>query len=231
MMEKLREIIAKTAGVIALVLVIISLYLVFIYAPTEAYMGQVQRIFYYHVAFAWTSFFAFFITFAASIMYLIRKTRFWDIVASSSVEIGVAFCCIILTTGPIWARPVWGAYWTWDPRLVTTLILLFIYAAYLILRNAIDEETKRGRYSAVIGIIGFFDIPIVYLSIQWWSRTIHPDVIRPEKIDLPPEMIRTLFTSFYAIMVFYVFLLLRRIRFEELKDEVIELRKKILKEN
>lgn len=230
-MENLREKAAKVIGVIALIMVIVALYLVFIYAPTEKNMGQVQRIFYFHVAFAWTSFVAFFVTFAASIMYLIRKNRFWDIVAASSVELGLAFCCIILTTGPIWARPVWGAYWTWDPRLVTTLILLFIYAAYLIMRNAIDEETKRARYSAVIGIIGFFDIPIVYMSIQWWSRTIHPDVIRPEKIDLPPEMIRTLFFSFYSIMAFYIFMLLRRIRMEELKDEVKDLRKKILKEN
>ncbi len=227
----MREKITNLIGGIALVLIIISLYLVFIYAPTEASMGHVQRIFYFHVAFAWTSFIAFFVTFAASILYLIRRSRCWDIVASSSVEIGVAFCLIILTTGPIWARPVWGAYWTWDPRLVTTLILLFIYAAYLIMRGAINEETKRARYSAVIGIIGFFDIPIVYLSIQWWSRTIHPDVVRPEKIDLPPEMIYTLFTSFISIGVFYLFILLRRIRLEELRDEVVELRKKILKEN
>lgn len=226
----MRDTVTNLVGVIALSLIIISLYLVFVYAPTEAHMGHVQRIFYYHVSFAWTCFLAFFVTFIASIMYLIKKNRFWDIVAVSSVELGVAFCMIILITGPIWAKPVWGAYWTWDPRLVTTLILLFIYSAYLILRGAIDEETKRGRYSAVIGIIGFFDIPIVYMSIQWWSRTIHPDVIRPEKIDLPPEMIHTLFTSFAAIVAFYAFMLLRRIKLEELRDEVVELRKIILKE-
>ena len=227
----MRDTVTNLVGVIALSLIIISLYLVFVYAPTEANMGHVQRIFYYHVSFAWTSFLAFFVTFVASILYLIKKSRFWDIVALSSVELGVAFCMIILITGPIWAKPVWGAYWTWDPRLVTTLILLFIFSAYLILRGAIDEETKRGRYAAVIGIIGFFDIPIVYMSIQWWSRTIHPDVVRPEKIDLPPEMVQTLFTSFAAITTFFVFMLLRRIRLEELRDEVVELRKKILKEN
>jgi len=226
----LRDKITNLLGAVALILIVVSLYLVFVYAPTEKFMGNVQRIFYYHVSFAWTSFIAFFVAFAASIMYLVRRKRFWDIVASSSVELGVGFCLIILTTGPIWARPVWGAYWTWDPRLVTTLILFFIYCAYLMIRSSIEEETKRARYSAIIGIIGFFDIPIVYMSIQWWSRTIHPDVVRPEKIDLPPEMIRTLFTSFYAVALFYFFVLLRRIRLEELRDEVKELRKKILKE-
>jgi len=217
-------------GAVAAVLIVISPYMVFLYAPTEVFMGHVQRIFYYHVSFAWSSFIAFFVTFAASILYLVRKKRFWDIVASSSVEIGITFCLIILTTGPIWARPVWGAFWTWDPRLVTTLILLFIYAAYLMLRSSIEEETKRARYSAVIGIIGFADVPIVYMSIQWWSRTIHPDVIRPEGAALEPEMIRTLFVSLFAIMAFYLFVLIRRIKLEILKDEVRDLRKKILKE-
>ena len=204
--------------------------MVFLYVPPDRELGQVQRIFYYHVSFAWTSFLAFFVTFAASIMYLVRKKRFWDIVASSSVELGVTFSLIILTTGPIWARPVWGAYWTWDPRLVTTLILLFIYAAYLMLRQAIEEETKRGKYSAVLGIIGFFDVPIVYLSVNLWSRTIHPDVIKPEGAALDPEMLVTLYTALAAVTLFYLFVLLRRIRLEELRYEVRELRKKILKE-
>ncbi len=226
----MRKAITNLLGAASLVLIIISLYMVFLYVPPDRELGQVQRIFYYHVSFAWTSFLAFFVTFAASIMYLVRKKRFWDIVASSSVELGVTFSLIILTTGPIWARPVWGAYWTWDPRLVTTLILLFIYAAYLMLRQAIEEETKRGKYSAVLGIIGFFDVPIVYLSVNLWSRTIHPDVIKPEGAALDPEMLVTLYTALAAVTLFYLFVLLRRIRLEELRYEVRELRKKILKE-
>lgn len=225
----MRKNITNLIGAASLVLIIVSLYMVFLYVPPDRELGQVQRIFYYHVSFAWTSFLAFFVTFAASIMYLISKKRFWDIVAASSVELGVAFGCIILTTGPIWARPVWGAYWTWDPRLVTTLILLFIYTAYLMLRQAIDEETKRAKYSAVLGIIGFFDVPIVYLSVNLWSRTIHPDVIKPEGAAVDPEMLHTLYTSLLAITLFYFFVLFRRIRLEELRDEVRELRKKILK--
>ena len=227
----MRKIITNFIGLAAAVLIIIALYMAFLYAPTEATMGHVQRIFYFHVAFAWTSFIAFFVTFAASIAYLVTRKKFWDTVAASSVELGIAFSCIILTTGPIWARPVWGAYWTWDPRLVTTLILLFIYTAYHILRGAITEETKRARYSAVIGIIGFLDVPIVYFSVNWWSRTIHPDVIKPEGAALPPQMLQSLYVALCAVTLFYLYVLLRRIRLEELRDEVAELRKIILKES
>ncbi len=227
----MRKLITNIIGALSFAVIIIALYMVFLYAPTELNMGNVQRIFYFHVSFAWTSFIAFFVAFLASIMYLVQKKRFWDIVASSSVELGVAFCLIILTTGPIWGRPVWGAYWTWDPRLVTTLILLFIYTAYLMLRNAIDEETKRGKFSAVLGIIGFLDVPIVYLSVNLWSRTIHPDVIKPEGAALDPRMLQTLYVSLLGVTLFYVFTLFRRIRLEELKDEVTELRKLILKEH
>jgi len=227
----LRKLITNIIGAASLVLFIVAIYMAFLYAPTEVSMGPVQRIFYFHVSFAWTSFIAFFVTFAASGMYLLTRKRLWDIVASSSVELGVAFACIILTTGPIWARPVWGAYWTWDPRLVTTLILLFIFSAYLMLRGAIEEETKRGRYSAVIGIIGFLDVPIVYFSVNWWSRTIHPDVIKPEGAAMHPHMLQSLYVALIAVTLFYFFALFRRIRLEELRDEVRELRKSILKES
>ena len=119
MKEKLKDALALVTAV----LVVSALYMAFVYAPTEANMGNIQRIFYFHVSFAWTGFVAFFGTFVGSVMYLIRKKRFWDILAVSSAEIGIAFCLVVLTTGPIWARPVWGAWWTWDPRLVTFLIL------------------------------------------------------------------------------------------------------------
>lgn len=226
----MRKLITNLIGFASLVLFVVAIYMAFVYAPLEVSMGPVQKIFYFHVAFAWTSFIAFFVTFAASCAYLATRTRFWDTVAASSVELGVAFSCIILTTGPIWARPVWGAYWTWDPRLVTTLILLFIYSAYLMLRGAIDEESKRARYSAVLGIIGFLDVPIVYFSVNWWSRTIHPDVIKPEGAALHPHMLQSLYVALIAVTLFYFFVLFRRIRLEELKDEVRELRKLILKE-
>lgn len=215
-------------------MIMTTIYMSFFYAPTEKVMGDVQRIFYFHVSSAIMGFLAFLVTFIASIVYLVKRNRFADIVASSSVEIGVMFCLVVLTTGPIWARPVWGAYWTWDPRLVTTLILLFIYAGYMMLRGTIEEETKKARFSAVVGIIGFCDVPIVYKSIDWWSRTIHPKVItlgKDAEIRLHPDIKTTFFVAMASMFVFYIFLLLRRIELEELSDQVKETRKKILREH
>ncbi|MBM2838279.1 MAG: ccmC [Deltaproteobacteria bacterium] len=225
MKEKLKDALALVTAV----LVVSALYMVFVYAPADANMGNIQRIFYFHVSFAWTGFIAFFGTFVGSLMYLIRKKRFWDILAVSSAEIGIAFCLVVLTTGPIWARPVWGAWWTWDPRLVTFLILTFMFVAYMIVRGAIEEETKRGRFSAVIGIIAFLNVPLTYVANVMW-RTIHPDVIRPDKIDLDPRMIHALFMSLSAITLLYVILLLRRMDLEGMRDRVAELKKKIMKE-
>jgi heme exporter protein C len=216
--------------VIDLPLMILALYMVFVYAPADAYMGDVQRIFYFHVSFAWTGFLAFFCNFIGSIMYLIKKERCWDILAVSAAEIGIVFCLIVLTTGPIWARPVWGAWWTWDPRLVTFLILTFMYAAYMTVRGAIEEETKRGRFSAVIGIVAFLNVPLTYLASHLW-RTIHPDVIRPGgKWSLDPAMTDALRASIPAITLFFVILLLRRMDLEGMRDRVAELRKKVMKE-
>lgn len=210
-------------------LIILALYMVFIYVPKDAYMGDVQRIFYFHVSFAWVGFLSFFINFAASIMYLIRKKRFWDVLAVSSAEIGIAFCLIVLTTGPIWARPVWNAWWTWDPRLVTFLILTFMYVAYMTVRGAIDEETKRGRFSAVIGIVAFLNVPLTYVTMIWF-RTIHPNIREGKKLNLDPEMMTTLRISIIAISCLFVLLLLRRMDLEVIRDRVAELRKKILEE-
>lgn len=230
---KLRKTISTILGPIAVLAILSTIYMAFLYAPTEKVMGDVQRIFYFHVSSAIMGFLAFFVTFAASIVYLINRNRFADMVAACSTEIGVMFCLVVLTTGPIWAKPVWGAYWTWDPRLVTTLILLFIYAGYLMLRSTIEEETKRARFSAVVGIIGFCDVPIVYKSIDWWSRTIHPKVIELGKkveIRLQPDIKITFFVAMAAMFVFFVFLLLKRIELEELSDQVKEMRKKVLTE-
>src|SRR3990172_732246 len=225
MNEKLKDALTIITGP----LIILALYLVFVYVPKDSYMGDVQRIFYFHVSFAWVGFLSFFINFIASIMYLIRKKRYWDILAVSSAEIGIAFCLVVMTTGPIWARPVWNAWWTWDPRLVTFLILTFMFLAYMTVRGAIDEETKRGRFAAVVGIVAFLNVPLTYVA-NVMLRTIHPDVVRPEKIDLDPRIIHTLFMSLSAITLLYVILLLRRMDLEGMRDSVAELKKKIMKE-
>lgn len=228
MKEKLKTVLT----IIDIPLVILALYMAFIYAPTDANMGDVQRIFYFHVAFAWVGFLPLFCNFLGSIMYLINKKRCWDILAVSSAEIGIAFCLVVLTTGPIWARPVWGAWWTWDPRLVTYLILTFMYAAYMTVRNAIEEETKRGRFAAVIGIVAFFNVPLTYLASKGVaSRSIHPQVIEPGgKWGITPPMTMSLRVSTIAIAVLFVILLWRRMDLEGMRDRVAELKKKIMKE-
>jgi heme exporter protein C len=228
MKEKLKTILP----IIDLPLMVLALYTAFLYAPTDANLGDVQRIFYFHVAFAWVGFVAFFCNFVGSIMYLIKKERCWDIFAVSSAEIGIAFCLIVLTTGPIWARPVWGAYWTWDPRLVTFLILTFMYAAYMTVRNAIEEETKRGRFAAVIGIVAFLNVPLTYFASKGIkSRSIHPQVIQPGgKWDITGAMTMSLRISIIAITIFFILLLLRRMDLEGMRDRVAELKKKIMKE-
>ena len=164
-----------TFAFISLLAMLASLYALFFYAPVEKTMGIVQKIFYIHVPSAFLAFFSFFITFVTSILYLWKRDRKWDVIALCSVEVGVVFCTIVLITGPIWARPIWNVWWTWDPRLTTTLILWFVYAAYLMLRRALSEN-QRGGFSAVFGIIGFVNVPITFFAVRLW-RTIHPVVI------------------------------------------------------
>jgi heme exporter protein C len=203
---------------ITILLVIVAIYLVFFYAPEERTMGIIQKIFYFHVSSAWISFMAFFVTFLFSILYLIKNKYFYDVVAFSSAEVGLVFCTIVLVTGPLWAKPVWGAYWTWDPRLTTTLILWFIYASYLLLRKFIDEEQKKATYSAILGIIGFVDVPLVYFSIKWF-RTIHPNVFRSGG-GLEAPMLNTLFFSLFAFTLLFVNILAKRINIELLQRKI-----------
>jgi heme exporter protein C len=184
-----------------------ALYLVFIYVPTEETMGIVQRVFYFHVPVAWVAFFAFFIVFLCSIMFLWKRDGKWDTIATSSAEVGVVFTTLVLITGSIWARPssVWGVWWAWEPRLTTALVLWLIYVAYLIIRPFAGEESRGARFAAIIGIVGFIDVPIVALAISLW-RTQHPGPVIFQG-GLAPEMLLTLiiciatFTSLYAILM------------------------------
>jgi len=188
-----------------------TLYCVFILAPREKEMGEVQRIFYFHLAAAWLCMLAFFILFAFSIVYLATGERKFDIWASSSAEIGVIFATLVLITGPLWAKPVWNTWWTWDPRLTTFLILWLIYVAYLLLRANMTESDKKYKISAVFGILGFVDVPIVFMSIRWW-RTIHPVVITSSSMNLDPDMKTALFVSLATFTLFFAVLLDLRVR-------------------
>jgi heme exporter protein C len=204
--------------IITLLFVLSSIYLIFFYAPEERTMGLIQKIFYFHVSSAWISFFAFFLTFLYSILYLLKNNQTYDEIAFSSAEVGLVFCTVVLVTGPLWAKPVWGAYWTWDPRLTTTLVLWFIYASYLLLRKFIDDDQKKATYSAILGIIGFIDVPLVYFSIKWF-RTIHPNVFRSGG-GLDKSMLYTLLFSLFAFTLLFVNILVKRVKIELLSREI-----------
>ncbi len=198
----------------------IGLYFAFFYAPLEKIMGLIQKIFYFHVSSAWIGFFAFFITFIMSILYLITKKIIYDDIASASAEIGLIFCTIVIVTGPLWARPTWGVYWTWDPRLTSTLILWFIYVGYVMLRQFMEESQKRAQFSAALGIIGFINVPIVFLSIQWWENTIHPNVVQKGGGGMHPDMFVAMQVCLFVFTIIYISLLIRRLRIIFLERQV-----------
>lgn len=197
-----------------------GLYFAFFYAPVERIMGIVQKIFYFHVASAWIGFFAFFVTFAASILYLVTKKYAFDDIASASAEIGLAFCTIVILTGPLWARPTWGKFWTWDPRLTSTLLLWFIYVGYIMLRQFMDESDRCAKFSAAVGIIGFIDVPVVFLSIQWWNNTIHPNVVQKGGGGLHPDMLTAMLVCLLVFTIIYISLLIRRLRLANLERRI-----------
>lgn len=205
------------------IMILAATYLVFMWVPNEKVMGPVQKIFYFHVASAWVGFFAFLIVFVAGIAYLLTRDRRWDIAGVCSAEIGVMFTTIVLITGPIWARPIWNAWWTWDPRLTTTLVLWFIYLAYLMVRFSIHEEEKKARFSAIFGIIGFIDVPIVWFSIRWW-RTIHPVVVDSSGLAMSSKMITTLMFSLAAFTILYFYLLANSMFVEKIRAELVDIK-------
>ena len=213
-----------TAG--AGILITVQLYMAFFYAPTEKFMGHIQRIMYFHVPSAFVSFAAFTVVFAAGLLYLYTKNKKWDHLALSAAEIGVVFTTFVLVSGSLWARPVWNAWWVWDdPRLVTSLVLWFIYLAYLMIRTSVKGEERHRKFAAIFGIVGFIDVPLVYFSVKWW-RTIHPKVIDEQGVHMPAEMAQTLFFSVFAFQVLFAVLLLYRYVLEEQREALRERRNK-----
>jgi heme exporter protein C len=196
----------------------LSLYMAFIQAPREATMGDLQRIFYFHVPAAITGMTAFAINFIASLMFVIRKNRWWDCLALSAAEIGVMFLAMVLITGPIWAKPVWFVWWTWSPRLTASLVLCLLYAAYLLIRNYIEDPERRAMVSAVFGIIAFMDAPLVWFSIRWW-RDIHPSPML-ETGGVAPSMRPALWICLAAFQLLMIYLLRRRFYIESLHNEL-----------
>lgn len=209
-------------ALIALALLTWALHMALVTAPTEATMGNVQRIFYYHVPSAWTAFLAFLANFAASIVYLVNRSRRADAFAVSTAEVGVVFCTVVLVTGPLWARPVWGIWWTWDARLTSTLILWLIYVSYLVLRH-FSTGGQTPVLAAALAVFGFIDVPIVYLSIRYF-RTQHPQPVigGGEGSGIDPLMLKTLLINWLAFMVFGSIVVALRYRLERLRQQVEE---------
>src|SRR6266511_3052640 len=183
-------------------------------APREATMGEVQRIFYYHVPSAWTAFLLFFLNLLASVWYLVRRSQGSDALALASAEVGVSFCTIVLITGPIWARPVWGIWWTWDMRLTTTLVLWLIYVSYLVLRHY-GTGGQVPVLAAVLAVFGFLDVPLVYMAIRWF-RTQHPQPVigGGQGSGIDPHMMHALMMNWLAFMVFAGLITFLRYRLE-----------------
>jgi heme exporter protein C len=208
-------------------------YMVLFYAPREAVMGEVQRVFYFHVAAGWVGALAFLITAVAGAVYLKTAHPRWDRAALASVEIGVVFTFINIVTGSIWARPIWNTWWTWDPRLVTATVMELIYIAYLMLRQGIEDPDRRARFGSVYGIIGFLSVPVTFLSIRLF-RTIHPVVVgsgdptAQGAFDMTPKMLQAFMFSLFTFTFVYATLLWHRVRLQRLVEKVDALKMKVL---
>src|SRR5215470_15630788 len=209
----------------ALVAMLVALYMVFVWVPTEADQGIVQRIFYFHVPCAWVAFASFGLVAIAGIFYLWMGAQIWDDLGYAAVEVGMLFCTLVLITGSLWAKPIWGTWWTWDSRLTTTLILWLLYAGYLMLRVMANEVPGVGRLAAVVGIVAAADVPVIVVSVRLW-RTIHPAVIvtRQGGHGLEdPRMIATLLVSLAAFTVLCVWLLMLRFATLRMSTRIVEL--------
>lgn len=204
------------------VLMILALAFVFVYVPNERIQGPAQRIFYFHLPAAWNTFLGFFVVAGASAAFLWQGDRFSDLLAQAAAEVGMVFCTLVIITGSIWARPIWGVWWTWDPRLTMVVILWMIYAAYLLLRLLAGDNELIARYAAVLGIVGILDIPLLYIAVKLW-RGIHPKVEQ-----MAPEMIWTLLVCAVAFLCLFAWLLWVRFRSLTLRDEVAALRRQVL---
>jgi heme exporter protein C len=200
-------------------------YAIFFLVPEERTMHAIQRIFYFHVTSAWTAFVAFFIVCIAGIRYLMRRRPQDDWLAISAAEVGLAFTSVVLVTGPIWAKPVWGIWWTWDARLTSTFVLWLLFLAYLVLRTLVDDPERRAVVSAVYGIFAFLDVPLVYMSIRWW-RTQHPQpvIAGGANSGLNPQMRAVLFFSWLALLALMALVIHQRYRLEALRHNISELR-------
>jgi heme exporter protein C len=207
-----------------------AMYAVFVWVPNDAFQGLVQRIFYVHMAMWLPTFTAFGIVAVASLLFLWRRQPVWDRLGRSAAELGLLFCTLGLATGSIWARPIWGIWWTWDPRLTLTLILWMLYAAYLLLRTLTTDKDQGAVFAAILGVTGVVDLYLINRAVYWW-RSIHPAVIVDQKGNsglADPYMQWTLTITLVAFFLLFLFLLRVRMQIAAMEEDVDELREQMV---
>ncbi|GAP07614.1 ABC-type transport system related with cytochrome c biogenesis, permease component [Anaerolinea thermolimosa] len=218
--------------VVTVLVMAVATYMVFGYAPIERVMGAVQKVFYFHVAAGWVGMLGFLAAVVAGVAYLVSRKPVWDLVGLGAIEIGLTFMLINIITGSIWARPIWNTWWTWDPRLTTATIMELLYAAYLMLRQGIEDPERRARFGAVYAIIGFISVPLTFFSIRIY-RTIHPVVIGggdptvSGSFSMTPAMGATFAVSLVAFSFLFASLLWHRIRLGQLGARVEQMKLKL----
>lgn len=201
-----------------LIFLVVDLYMIFFYAPEELTQGLAQKIFYFHVPSAFAMYIGFLASGLGAVMFLMKKNPAWNALSHAGASVGLVFCSMVLVSGPIWAKPIWGAWWTWDPRLTTTLILWLIFFATLLLRNFYGPDTRGRVYASILTLFGVVDIPIIVFAVKLW-RGIHPSVLG-KKDNMPIEMKATLFVSIFTVLVFVCILLWLKTRFNLLEDKL-----------
>ncbi|MGH7827967.1 MAG: cytochrome c biogenesis protein CcsA [Candidatus Binatia bacterium] len=211
-------------GAIALALILIGLYWGLVQAPPDAFQGDVQRIMYLHIPSILTAYLSIFLVFVGSCLYLWKREKRDDILAYSAAEIGVLFIALTIIEGSIWGKPTWGVWWTWDARLTLTAIFLLIFVGYLMLRSLTEDESRAATSAAVLGIIGFLDIPLIHMSVYWW-RTLHqpPSILRPDQApweNIPWALLTPLLINGAAFLFLYFYLLSLRFRLGEVREEI-----------
>jgi len=211
-------------GATTLVFIIAGLYWGLVKAPPDAYQGDSQRIMYLHIPSILIAYLSFFLVFVGSCLYLWKREKRDDNLAHAAAEIGVLFTALTIIEGSIWGRPTWGVWWTWDARLTLTAILLLIFIGYLMLRALVEDESRAASAAAILGIIGFLDIPLIHMSVYWW-RTLHqpPSILRPDKVpweNIHPELLTALAINFVAFVLLYFYMLSLRLRLGEMHEEI-----------
>lgn len=205
-------------GLATFTLLAVSLGMGLLYAPTELIQGEPQRIFYVHLPMAIASYIAFLLVAGCGAMYLWKRNPAYDVVARSAAELGFFFLTLVIISGGLWGQATWGTFWQWEPRLTFTFVLWLIFVAYIMLRHASQDPPQAARFGAILGIIGFADVPLIFASVYIW-RGIHP-----EPATMPQEMLITFLLATLAFISLFAYLLVLRVRWEKTRERIDELR-------